>query len=70
MDDATWRCPECGLSYEELPGGHPVFGLWPTGRDVPPSDEFLADLAKPIRLEPRATPFRDKPRSHDYPAGG
>jgi len=26
---------------------------------LPPSEEFLADLANPIRLEPRATPIRD-----------
>lgn len=37
--------------------------------DLPPSGEFLVDLASPIRLEPRAIPFRDWPRSHDYPAG-
>lgn len=35
-----------------------------------PSDEFLADLANPIRLEPRATQFRDKPRRREYPNGG
>ena len=27
---------------------------------LPPSDEFLADLADPIRLEPRAVPVRDE----------
>lgn len=27
---------------------------------LPPSEEFLADVANPIRLEPRATPVRDR----------
>lgn len=38
--------------------------------NLPPSDEFLADLADPIRLEPRAIPWRDKPRRREYPTGG
>lgn len=29
------------------------------GEITGPSDEFLADLANPVRLEPRAIPFRD-----------
>lgn len=32
---------------------------WGTVEDGGPSDEFLTDLAKPIRLEPRAIPLRD-----------
>lgn len=32
---------------------------------LPPSEEFLADLADPIRLAPKATPFRDKPRARE-----
>jgi hypothetical protein len=30
--------------------------------NLPVSNEFLADLANPIRLEPRATPVRDRGR--------
>jgi hypothetical protein len=32
---------------------------WGTVEDGGPSDEFLTDLADPIRLEPRAIPLRD-----------
>jgi hypothetical protein len=32
---------------------------WGTVEDGGPSDEFLTDLAEPIRLEPRAIPLRD-----------
>jgi hypothetical protein len=35
--------------------------------NLPPSEEFLADLANPVRLEPCVTPFRDKPRQLRLP---
>jgi hypothetical protein len=37
--------------------------LWGTVEDGGPSDEFLTNLAEPIRLEPRAIPLRGRRES-------
>lgn len=57
---------ECG-TFAGDGSPHPVsveFDTY-TPDPVEPSDEFLADLASPIRLEPRATPIRDGGRHDD-----
>lgn len=58
------RAPNPGTLYRLIDVGNGVYELRPVVADAAPglnapSDEFLADLTNPIRLEPHAVPIRD-----------
>jgi hypothetical protein len=66
MTDADRLFPDdIGEALHALLNPEPQPGLPYTHTfNLPPSEEFLADLANPIRLEPRAIPIRNKGRDN------